>query len=398
MDRPVSLRPGGIAVTVGRGARQIGRDLAVLTALLSGLAGTLVWLVTLQRHFLILIGLWAALALAGLLLLRAPAVRGVFLSLAAITATLFLAEAAATLLRPQTPRQWLEGMCPTGGRFDPYLVGYGPREPVRASCRRLVDGRAVLDFAYSLDEHGLRPAPGDPAGATILFFGCSFTFGIGLADDETLPAQLSLALGLRYNVRNLAFNGYGPHHMLHLLEQGLPAGIVGGGVQRIFYVAIPDQVSRAAGLAWWGKRAPHYSVGPDGEARLQSREFAWPLPITPPQGLRNSRLAIWAWSTAVAWLKTRTEWQLDLFEAILRKANRLARQSLGVPLTVVLWDDGSELSNGIRERLARLGLETILVSQALPADRGAVYTMPGDGHPTALANRLLARRLAELIE
>ena len=51
-----------------------------------------------------------------------------------------------------------------------------------------------------------------------LFFGCSFVFGDGVNDNETLPYYFS-QLNNDYHTYNYAFHGYGPQHMLVELQQ-----------------------------------------------------------------------------------------------------------------------------------------------------------------------------------
>lgn len=57
------------------------------------------------------------------------------------------------------------------------------------------------------DENGFRSAPIDPDKPTIAFLGDSITFGYGVEDDETVPAQLGQLLP-DYNVVNAAAPGY----------------------------------------------------------------------------------------------------------------------------------------------------------------------------------------------
>ena len=63
------------------------------------------------------------------------------------------------------------------------------------------------NVTYTTESNGLRVAPpwrkNDLAG-TVLFFGCSFTFGEGLNDSETLPYQVGIQSGGRYRTLNFA--------------------------------------------------------------------------------------------------------------------------------------------------------------------------------------------------
>ena len=79
----------------------------------------------------------------------------------------------------------------------------------------LPDGEIVYDVVYTIGPDGFRrsAASGD---APISVFGGSFTFGEGLADNETLPYFLSDLTGKE--VKNYGIHGYGLHQALYLLQ------------------------------------------------------------------------------------------------------------------------------------------------------------------------------------
>lgn len=386
----------------GRGSAGagIGRysDLLVGAALTAGLVLTLVWYDSLLRPFWFLLGIWAAMAIAGAVLLRHKAVRTAFLPLAAILTMLFLAEGAFAALDAFSKNTQDETDC-TGDRMtDPYLTGYGVQAPVRMACRKHIRGDVIYDITYNFDEHRLRVTPGNPRGDTVLFFGGSDVVGRGVEDDETLPYFLSQALGFRYNVRNFGYGGYGPHQMLYTLERGLPPELVSGRVRRVFFQTSKPHLSRSAGLEVWAQKSPSYEVGPDGEARFVGKSFTWTLPFAQPHVLRSSLLAEWVWSIARDLLRSEVEEQLELFGAILKRASRLSLERFGVPLTVILRDGDDEVSREMHRRFGQLGLETILWSDILTPPQRSQLQVPRDGHPSGEAYRLVAARLAALIE
>lgn len=374
-----------------------GRETIAGAFLALGFALTLVAYEVLQEQFWLLLGIWTGIAAAGVALLRSRLVRTPLLTVGSILALLFVGESALALLDPPTAVFVREGGCWTAdfsGRMDPYQAGFGPQEPATFECRKVRNGELIFDVVYGFDEHNLRRTPGNPQGDTVIFFGCSFTFGHGLEDDETVPFLVSQDLGYRYNVVNLGSTDTGPHHMLYALEQGLPDELIGGPVRRVFYTAILDHVYRAGVRAVGG--TPRYMRDSHGEAQLvRTSPF---LAVASPPALQHSKLAQWIWDSVSSFLESRTRWQLDLFEAILWKSARLVREQYGVPLTVVLWDDPKRLRRAVRKRLDRLGLEVVLVSEILPIEDRETYRLPYDGHPTAAANRLIATRLAAMLE
>src|SRR5262249_47552580 len=90
------------------------------------------------------------------------------------------------------------------------------------------------------------------------FFGDSFTFGDGVNDDETLPNVFSILSGMR--VLNFGVGGYGPHHILRLLERDIPKKITSSNACLMVYTAVGEHIRRAAGRASWDQNGPLYEI------------------------------------------------------------------------------------------------------------------------------------------
>jgi hypothetical protein len=87
---------------------------------------------------------------------------------------------------------------------------------------------------------------------------------------------------------------------------------------------------------------------------------------------------------------------IDLYIAILSRAGQLAREKYGAPTLILYLSDGEYIRRAgttdeqIRQRLREAGL---LVAKANldPKDfPGETLAIPGDGHPTGVANRVRA--------
>ena len=106
---------------------------------------------------------------------------------------MFLAEAlTAAYGRTLSRRKGLTlEYTPKSHLRDDSVLGYSavPGARVRAIRKRF--GATLYDVTYTISDQGARVTRGNPAGETWLFMGCSFTFGEGVSDDETLPAQFS---------------------------------------------------------------------------------------------------------------------------------------------------------------------------------------------------------------
>lgn len=97
---------------------------------------------------------------------------------------------------------------------DP-LLGYRPRpaQVIQDTARH--GGRTIYEASYTIDDHGRRMTPGaseDPDAPVVALFGCSFAFGLGVADGEAVGARIAALLpGVR--VVNFAVPGYGSQHV-----------------------------------------------------------------------------------------------------------------------------------------------------------------------------------------
>lgn len=279
-------------------------------------------------------------------------------------------------------------------------LGYGSiRERRVTSSQKYFDGRVVYDVNYTIDENGLRTTTivADPNRPRALFFGCSFTFGEGVADTETMPALFEAMTG--FSAINFGFHGYGPHQMLRALEIGLPQGFGYRDARAAVYTALPEHVDRAAGRAPWDQHGPKYQIV-DGRLRYQG-------PFSPqrPQTILGRVLARWQ-LLALA----RTRWS-DLardersdratFLAIVGEADRLLKAQFGVPLVVLNWDVGPDRDRLLIDRgdwlkrtVPRLGIRIVSLSEHAPQLNEARYYIPIDGHPNGAAYLEAARVLA----
>jgi hypothetical protein len=114
---------------------------------------------------------------------------------------------------------WTSG--PSFCADDPEL-GYriAPREHIYRRAKTLPGGSQIYDVSYSIDAEGVSTTPaGKGSGAApVFFFGDSFTFGEGVSNGQTLAA--AFARVTEHGTVNFGVPGYGPHHMLRMLELG----------------------------------------------------------------------------------------------------------------------------------------------------------------------------------
>src|SRR3984957_9673624 len=100
-------------------------------------------------------------------------------------------------------------------------IGWGASKPGRYHDYRMdFAGRPIYSVNYTIDRDLLRQTLSCKKGSAIVFFGCSFTFGEGVNDDQTLPQNFANQLDRKVRVLNLGFSGYGPQQFLREEETG----------------------------------------------------------------------------------------------------------------------------------------------------------------------------------
>ena len=106
-----------------------------------------------------------------------------------------------------------------------------------------------------------------------LFFGCSFVYGEGVQDQETLPARFAEESGLR--AYNYGYGGWGPQHMLARLTETRIEDEVGEREGIAVYQFLGFHVARAAGtmrVLWPAfARSPYYTL--DGDKLVRAGSF-----------------------------------------------------------------------------------------------------------------------------
>src|SRR6516162_3540800 len=276
------------------------------------------------------------------------------------------------------------------------IVGWGPGQPGVYRARKL-DGRSgsvIYDVGYTIDADRNRQVISAPMGPTVAFFGDSMTFGQGVPDADTLPQAFADATGYRWHVLNLAFPGYGPQQFLRALETDVFRDLL--TEPRLFvFLTAPWHAERSACLSDFVADGPRY-VMVGGIPRYEGTcRGHWPV------RLRRlwTRTAMYSVFFQPVLGGARSA-DIDLFVGILVRAGQLAREKYGVPTLILYWPDEAYARRAgvtdaqIMERLREGGL--LVINAGLdPNDfPGQNLKIPGDGHPTGVANRAWAGNLA----
>jgi hypothetical protein len=272
-------------------------------------------------------------------------------------------------------------------------VGYIPKANAHATERELAGQRTIYNVAYTTDSEHFRVVPdaAETPEACVLLFGDSFTFGVGVNDDETFAAQVVERSAGRIAAENLAVGGWGPHQFL--------AGLQSGRFQRAttcrptdaVYLMIPTHIYRVIGADnAWDTHGPRYRLEADGRP------------------VRDGRLGDadrWNWRRWVGLNATSEEKAADLTVALLVEAARDLRASYpGIRVHVISWHNGGAPDGLVREmedKLASAGLAPVPLEAILPFYRfrqNDYIVDPLDTHPNRRTHRRIADFIVRMIE
>jgi hypothetical protein len=313
---------------------------------------------------------------------------------------------------------------------DAYFIrnddfGMVPKKNFTATHVKTINSVPIYKTTYTMDANGLRIAPPyDPLNlrGSLLFFGCSFTIGEGVADNEAMPYLAGLLTHGRYAVYNFGFHGYGPQQMLAALETSLTESIVTVPPKYIIYQAIPYHIERAAGLMTWFPHAPRYRSTHGGRVTAQGNFD------TVPDESRYSRMErFWRARGAVGHAVSTTLRKSFLYNRLVSPFRSLSledvqlfidivAQSRDVAMTkhptaefhVILWDnmfrqrDFQRFLPPVLAAFQDRQIRVHLMSEIMPDYEGSVPNMryelhPQDSHPNALTHRVIAEYVANTI-
>jgi hypothetical protein len=340
--------------------------------------------------YLLAIGL-ASFALA----VVAERLRGPLVSAGSIALLLALLESVAA--------SGALGTEPAAGElyYDPSYSALAPdlgrvaNPGVHSSRRRSTTGELIYEVKYSIGADGFRVTPAAPSDATVKvsFFGCSFTLGEGVADDETFPAYVQSELP-GSSAKNFGFHGYGVHHALAILTSERNTD---GQVNLL--LTGPWHASRSACVPEWSIGSPRYRLAAGGVVERVGSCDRQSLPL---RLIDRSALA-----TALRldrFVHPSQDEQIELYLALVAEIARISR-ARGQQLIIGYlragdgWFRGDFDDARVLERLEALGIPVGDVTLGESAfDLPPEYRLHAeDPHPSPRAHRERAALVAQLI-
>lgn len=371
--------------------------------------------------------LWAIVCLAASMMATRSWAKALWVNFAVVALTLGAAELyfykAYFSEEPPRETEYSEDETNRGNTdivdlFHHRVLGWGPANGRSFVERARFENKLLYQVKYTIDDHGLRIA--SPSVDTqrrksncLLFFGDSFTFGEGVKDDETMPYRVSEKTKRRYQAYNFAFLGYGPHHMLTQLQEGLVDAAIECKPAVAIYQALPDHVSRAAGLEAWSQFGPKYVSAKDSlvlwKGRFEEekphgvlgrfRAFHRHLPKDAKRYLEKSAM----YRALLFMHRPVNDDDIDVFLRIVDRSRQIIESRYtGASFHVVFWDFSGEnpVESKIIDGLKQQGIPVHLISTILPEYRGHEERFKihhADGHPNPLAHDLVADYIVKRI-
>lgn len=259
-----------------------------------------------------------------------------------------------------------------------------------------LDGKFLTTKTISTDSYGRRFPYLDEAypskKKSVIVFGCSFTFGRGLSNNETLVYHLA-DLDNDKIYYNYAMNTGGPHDMLAWLESNELRSQIFSPPSLGIFVFIQDHYFRAIGAVGRRQNAPYYSLENASLVRKGTFETARPI---------NSRFWSFVVETkvfqAMQMLTSSSKssevklpgHQLDLFCSILKKSRELFLHQFPGSKFVIVSYDRNWYNESIKTAFSKCILENNLDYIEYTGKQDPKDFDPNDGHPTSQQNRKLA--------
>ncbi len=286
------------------------------------------------------------------------------------------------------------------------LLGYKAFKNSIINAKRYYGDTLVYDVRVHNNQYGWRITPQVPTltNSAVLFLGGSFTFGAGVNDEETLPFQFQLATQHKFKSFNFGYGGYGPHHMLALLEHEKEKDVISGYEPvAAVYQAIPHHVHRVAGKIKYSFIDPKYEIRKDGNILYQGAYHNFWIG-------NFLRMLSKSYTLNKVFFDKRkiTKEDFELYAAVVKELERVYLERYGGTFKVLLWDVSLALQSqklevdlyeNIRSKLTKLEIDLIEIKQILPDyhQENPEYFIPYDGHPSAKAYQKTAEYLSEKI-
>jgi hypothetical protein len=278
-------------------------------------------------------------------------------------------------------------------------LGYKPKNSIHVSSKKMFkNGKIIYDVEYSIDENSRRITPFDLSkkrDSFILFFGCSFTFGEGVNDHETMPFYVS-QYASNYTPYNYGFSGYGPQAMLAKLQSEEITKEISERQGILIYTFINNHINRAIGDMivhnTWGHNMPYYATDRDGNI-FRKGSFTSGRPVLSLLYGLLSKSNIVQYSQLNFPTKI-SENHVRFFIKIFEESREIFYKKFNSDKFYVVLYPSKILHEKVIPLLKEKHFKYLNYTNLLNIEEEKFH-ISGDGHPTKSAHKIVAFKIAE---
>ncbi|MFM7023655.1 MAG: hypothetical protein ACKOXB_11830 [Flavobacteriales bacterium] len=251
-----------------------------------------------------------------------------------------------------------------------------------------IGGKNIYSSLIHSDSLGHRKTPFDSTkNKQAIFLGCSFTFGEGLNDEQTLPWLC--AQNSEYNTLNLACVGYGPQQALLQMRS---LHLTPDKETKVIYVYIDGHIQRVNGFLSvvnsYGKDFPYPQLEDNSLVMYPSFSEKSPALASLYAALKDCQTMQYFNTNLPLFTQER---HYELFGKTIEELAREVKKKYNNELVILIYP-GSEQHNEVLEHV-NINLIQVLDYSSLCTKGDEKYFFPKDGHPNALVNQMIARRI-----
>ncbi len=268
-------------------------------------------------------------------------------------------------------------------------------EPNRdVNIKRYLKGEKIIDYTVKTDDYGRRIVP-DVNNTSFsdyaIFFGCSYTMGEGVQDDETFPYYFQ-QLSKKYKSYIYAHPGYGPQQMLAYSESFKINEQINEKKGLIFYTWPTGHLDRLLGtprVITWAKKWPYYEKNESGKI-IRKGFFEFDRKVKTKIYLEKAALGI----TNYFFNQNDYLFMCDIIQKSKENLLKQLPNSRFITVAHSFWRD-SEIFEEVSKCLKERDIPVIDSSDVFNKYKEDQIKIKGDGHPTAFANKVLAQKVLE---
>ena len=221
---------------------------------------------------------------------------------------------------------------------------------------------------------------------SIVFLGCSFTYGHGLNDNQTLPYCFSEKYNFNINVLNCAIGGMGINTAYNIINSGVLNKLLinnNSNVKYFIYSLINDHIERAFRTSSFNLSDDNYVL--DDNKFVRTKEPFGILKIIFKKSYIFNKYLI-----NIINDKNKDFHEQYFIDRTL-KVRDLALEKYNAELIIVVWP---EVEQKIIERLKEENINLIILDKKFNNNK---YKIKNDGHPNEKANKEIAQILFDYI-